>query len=316
MVKTKKPKTTTKTKNTTCTSSERNESHDGGSSVVKSDISNYQDVLLVMIGDSDIAYWPDNLIPSISACERRRRSGSRRRQNDEENGDVDDDDGDRTESNDNDNGDVDNIEIIKRGKSGATLKEIIPDLLSVMEELRQRPHSKRRMIIVACAGENDIGEGISLDSSLAALHEFLDVVFSSLQSSSSSLEAHSKHLIFLGPKFEPWLDADDDRKTNLQNKQLYSKMSRNFERCCKEYNNNNNNDNNNHNTTPSSSIYYVDCLTMFCTNETKTIPGAILGGKAKADAIYFQSDQLHLNSNGYQIWKTTIEDIIINNNIV
>ena len=300
--KTKKLKTKTKVKTTS--ESHAHDDNDGGTSN-ESDISSYQD-LLVMIGDSDIAYWPDSLIPSISSCKRRRRRRRNKKDADDEerigDGDVDDDD------DDDDTDDVDTVEIIKRGKSGATLKEIIPDLQSIMEEEKRAVVPKnRRLIIVACVGENDIGNGISLDSSVASLQEFLDVVFfSSSQEASSQattqnhLQVQEKHVvIFLGPKFEPWLDSDD-HQTNLQNKQLYSKMSRNFERCCKEYNDK-----------YSDNIHYIDCLTMFCTNETKTIPGAILGGKAKADSLFFQSDQLHLNCNGYQIWKTTIENILL-----
>ena len=49
---------------------------------------------------------------------------------------------------------------------------------------------------------------------------------------------------------------------------------------------------------------------MFCTQDTATVPGAVLGGKAMADSKYFEKDQLHLNATGYQHWKRIVEERI------
>ena len=46
---------------------------------------------------------------------------------------------------------------------------------------------------------------------------------------------------------------------------------------------------------------------MFC-GESANIPGATLGGKAKAEPVYFSSDQLHLSEEGYRIWKRVVEE--------
>ena len=61
-----------------------------------------------------------------------------------------------------------------------------------------------------------------------------------------------------------------------------------------------------------NNIHYVDCLTMFCTEESAKVPGAVLGGRAKAEYKYFEGDRLHLSVHGYQIWKKVVEDIVEN----
>jgi hypothetical protein len=81
------------------------------------------------------------------------------------------------------------------GHSGASLSETLPHLRKVLEN----HGSIQKLMIVACAGENDIGNGISLDNSLIALRQFLDAIF-------NNEKAPLKlHFIFLGPKFERWL---------------------------------------------------------------------------------------------------------------
>ena len=64
---------------------------------------------------------------------------------------------------------------------------------------------------------------------------------------------------------------------------------------------------------PNSSRFFnfgVDCLTMFCTSETKAVPGAVHGGRAIPDRRYFDSDELHLNNLGYDIWKEILDEKI------
>jgi lysophospholipase L1-like esterase len=46
---------------------------------------------------------------------------------------------------------------------------------------------------------------------------------------------------------------------------------------------------------------------MFC-GESGNVPGAALGGKAKAEPHYFDSDRLHLSYEGYQVWKGVVEN--------
>lgn len=204
------------------------------------DLSDKQDdcadtLRLVLLGDSDIAYWPVELYPTLVSRQQ--------------------------------------LAPIVSGHSGATLKDTLPHLQRVLDENSSQP-----LFFVFCAGENDIGEGISLDSSVRSLEVCLDMI-------ADSSENHC--LMFLGPKFEPWLE------NRTKSKKEYSKMSRLFARCLQRH--------------PSSErLHYIDCLTMFC-GESATIPGAVLGGRAMAEHKYFQSDLLHLSKHGYKIWKDILE---------
>jgi lysophospholipase L1-like esterase len=98
----------------------------------------------------------------------------------------------------------------------------------------------------------------------------------------------------------------DETSDSLLWKKKYSAMSRAMERCCNELNSRLNN---NSNKVRSKQIRFVDCLTMFC-GESAEQPGAVFGGRAKAEHQYFASDGLHLNDEGYQVWKDRIEHII------
>lgn len=168
------------------------------------------------------------------------------------------------------------------GHSGASLSETLPHLRKVLEN----HGSIQKLMIVACAGENDIGDGISLDNSLIALRQFLDAIFSN----DEKVPSFKHHLIFLGPKFEPWLEDDPSYK------KAYSKMSRAFSRCCEKHEN-------------ADQIQFIDCLTMFC-GDTATIPGAVLAGRAKADYKYFAADKLHLSIHGYTVWQQVVQERI------
>jgi lysophospholipase L1-like esterase len=146
------------------------------------------------------------------------------------------------------------------------------------------------LILVVCAGENDIGQGIPLESSVQALQKVLDAAFTP-PSGANNTTLH--HLVFLGPKLEPWMNDD------LDSKKSYSAMDRAFQRCCME-----------NVPTMVNNLHYVDCLVMFC-GETANVSGARLGGKAIAQEEFFDADQLHLNDSGYVIWKDVVEDMII-----
>ena len=166
------------------------------------------------------------------------------------------------------------------GHSGASLSETLPHLRKVLK----KHGSSQRLIIVACAGENDVYD-ISLDSSLIAMRQFLDAIFSNEKEPSKH-----HHLIFLGPKFEPWLEDDSSYRKS------YIKMSRAFSQCCEKHDN-------------ADQIQFIDCLTMFC-GDTATIPGAVLGGRAKADSKYFAADKLHLSIHGYKVWQQVVQERI------
>ena len=136
-----------------------------------------------------------------------------------------------------------------------------------------------RVVIVCCAGENDVGNGIPVETSLRAM----DTLLETLEKVSLSHSSYH-HMIFLGPKLEPWLEDDIDSRKH------YVQLSKGFRRRCegRKY------------------VTFCDCLTMFY-GETATRPGAVLGGRARADPKFFNKDQLHLNEEGYRIWKQVVE---------
>jgi lysophospholipase L1-like esterase len=220
---------------------------------------------LLLVGDSDIEYWPEKLFPQIR--------------------DDDDDDDDSYQH---------YLEIQHSGHSGATLTEILPYIESL---LSSEPNTKDDVgdddpylsFVVVCAGENDIGQGKSLESSVEALRQMMGLVLFDTRT-----RRRRRHFIFLGPKFEPWLEDDYDSKKQ------YATMSRSFERCCHEFGEERNVTNN---------VHFIDCLTMFC-GDTANIPGAALGGRAKAEEKYFSSDRLHLNDEGYKVWKSVVEIVM------
>lgn len=250
---------------------------------------------LVLVGDSDIAFWPKQLLPSPLNCAEK----------------------DGIEI---DTSEWDQDQTLVSGHSGATLAEVCRNLRTVLAEsqasddditsdanrrtTRARSISSDTLIIVACAGENDIGEGLSLGRSVEALREFLDAVFLGDDVNGRSSNQNNdvdRFLLFLGPKFEPWLEDDPSYKKK------YSAMSRAFQHCLQEYEIDDSTSTKN--TTSNGyrrNIYFIDCLTMFC-GETANIPGARLRGRAKADPRYFASDQLHLSKEGYSMWKDVVE---------
>jgi lysophospholipase L1-like esterase len=163
-----------------------------------------------------------------------------------------------------------------KGFSGATLGPIVKHAeASLLEN-----NGAGILFLVVCAGENDIGEGISLAKSQRAFERLLDTTFN-----------QTVRLIFLGPKFEPWHQDDPDARKQ------YVRMSKALALCCMDH-------------PMSQFITFIDCLTMFC-GESGQQPGAVIGGRAVAEQRYFQSDQLHLSNDGYRIWKEVVEHCIL-----
>ena len=151
-------------------------------------------------------------------------------------------------------------EVEVQGYSGATLEQVVDKFPEKAE------------IVIFCAGENDVGSGIEIQKSLDAIDRLLNKTF--------------HHLIFLGPKFEPWQNDD------LASRKQYTKLSKGLRRRCEG----------------KSNVTFVDCLAMFC-GDTANLP-AILGGKAKADAKFFNKDQLHLSHEGYRKWKQVVARVV------
>ena len=167
-------------------------------------------------------------------------------------------------------------ECIVSGHDGATLAQILP----YVRDIVTTTNDHNLLVLVICAGENDVGEGLELSTTFKSFQELLDIVFS--QSSAAT------KLIFLGPKIEPWLEQDTDSRKQ------YIRLSRGIERLC-------------HESSHAPNMYFFDCLTMFC-GETADLPGALYGGRAKAVPSYFAPDGLHLSDAGYANWKRLIEE--------
>jgi len=236
---------------------------------------------ILLIGDSDIARWPKELLPSppsssISASTR-----------------------------------------ITSGHSGATLDQIIQPIkeeLAAAATLRtdqqqsateDEDRLQQIIILVVCAGENDIGSGIPLAKSEEAFELLLKTVFLADDDGDAHVftapqQQRRRHLIFLGPKLEPWL-VDD-----MESRKAYIQMSRSFARICNHYLYNSNDETTT--ATTRTKVHYVDCLTLFCDGANQ--PGALFGGRAIPQARYFDDDQLHLSHKGYRIWKRQVEERI------
>lgn len=158
----------------------------------------------------------------------------------------------------------------------------------VLPELRSQIKGKQiqeELLFVLCAGENDVDMGISLDSTIRAMEDMLASIVED-----SGLPV--KHVLILGPKFEPWQQDDP------ASKKKYSKLSRSMDRACQRRSSHGSH----------HPISFLDSLTLFC-GDSASKPGAALMGKAQADPTYFASDQLHLSPEGYEIWKDEIEKL-------
>lgn len=177
--------------------------------------------------------------------------------------------------------------VTQLGRGGA----VISDLLQQIDEWKALPgvdcsshadgNAAARTLFVGCAGENDLGSGRSLDQILDTFRSVLDSLF-------KAGNQDQMRLVFLGPKYEPWLTDD-----NVSRKQ-YAKLNNGLQRAIRKHH-------------ACDEIIYIDCLTMFCTEETASVPGAVYGGKSIPDTTYFDDDGLHLNESGYAVWKKIVE---------
>lgn len=215
---------------------------------------------LLFIGDSDISQWPADLIPG---------KGPRFVQAQHQPCFY-----------------YTIVKSLVHGQSGATLSQVATMAQNDLSKMND-PDCAR--LIIACAGENDLGNGLSANAAMEGFHEFLSVVFSSFDDEEEILP----FLLFLGPKIEPWMRDDDGDAGKMIQK--YSKLSRAMSRCCKTHKN-------------SDRIIFVNCFLFFCTESSLMTPGSALGGKGIADERYFQEDKLHLSYDGYRLWQEKVEE--------
>jgi len=232
---------------------------------------------IILFGDSDISRWPPTLRPSIAASS-----------------------------------------LSNYGKGGACLKDVLHQITTVLGQWELqiihgglKSDDTIKTWFVCCAGENDIGNGscsssatTDLEQMFITFRDILDALFPTTvvtetegrrvqqqqQQQNQNQKTVSK-MIFFGPKFEPWLTDNNAAK------KMYTKLDGGLKRVARRHH-------------ARDQIIYIDCLTLFCTKETASSPGAVYGGKAMPDSQYFTDDGLHLNDKGYEIWKQIVEEKI------
>ncbi|KAL7546855.1 hypothetical protein ACHAWF_010181 [Thalassiosira exigua] len=213
---------------------------------------------MILFGDSDISRWPPSAYPSSPSL---------------------------------------HPNIINRGKGGAELVDLLRQIDRWKDDAKDEKDADvqgaaSNNLYLCCSGENDVGSGRSLDGILDAFRSVLDALFPAEDGEpdrgTPPRSGGESRLIFLGPKFEPWLANEHaSRKT-------YAKLNNGFQRSMRKHR-------------ARDSICYIDCLTKFCTHETASAPGAVYGGRAMPDGRYFDADGLHLNETGYGVWKGLVE---------
>lgn len=206
-------------------------------------------VAFVLIGDSDIDHWPAALYPQPAASFH-----------------------------------------CKAAQSGATLHECIALVKPALAQARTS--TMRHVIVVACAGENDIAQSYTAQESGAALTQFLTAILENdcaPQQQQQQQQDCPWHVIFLGPKLEPWLQDDKESR------RAYIRLSKSLQQSCAQHER-------------AAQVTFLDCLLQFCGNNAHKLKGALLGGKAVAQRQYFASDLLHLNDAGYRVWKQAVEE--------
>eukprot|EP00978_Attheya_sp_CCMP212_P047034 scaffold421190_cov50-Attheya_sp.AAC.3 len=271
-------------------------------------------IMIAMVGDSDISRWPNELYPSLSSFSNNNSSN--------------DDDDDDTAS-----------MILMRAQGGAVMSELVDQVQTILTECREnetnnhdptnnscsattttnerRNNDKNKkgnddsssslvsgravlLLLVACAGENNVGSGMSVDRTMQDFFPLLQLL--DRVSTNNHNNAIRIGMIFLGPKFEPWMKDPHHSKMRKQ----YTKLSKAMKRACQRYPDATRQASTG--TDTSSMIEYVDCLTMFARADTANLPGAISAGRAQPDPTYFDPDGLHLSPRGYGIWRQIVND--------
>ena len=194
-------------------------------------------------------------------------------------------------------------EVSNYGKGGAILKDLTKQVDKWRSEEKNWKSADCKHFFVCCAGENDLGSGRSIMQISESFRAFVDMLFPTENNKSSSSNSkatqsssllknnNNAKMIFFGPKFEPWLS--DDKSSRVQ----YNEMNTALQTALRNH-------------PASSHIKYINCLTLFCTENTANVPGAVYGHKAVPDATYFDEDGLHLNDVGYDVWKEIVENEI------
>lgn len=248
---------------------------------------------LLLIGDSDIKRWPSRLRPILP-----------RTDNTEDGSNQPSFNGDKSR-----NKTYSNIHVC--GRDGATIRDCIQVAYKFFKyHNTSTGRYNYPLIVIACAGENDLGHGLSVDNIIETFDEFIRTVLNRSSSSSASIKqleistvtpkapsmnVPKTYLFFLGPKLEPWLQDDPNSRKE------YVKLSQKMQKKVDELSTS---------ISSHSHAVFLDCLTMFC-GASSSLPGAIYGGRAIAEVKYFDEDKLHLNESGYTVWKNLVEKELI-----
>ena len=167
------------------------------------------------------------------------------------------------------------VKLVSDAVSGAKLSDLIPMVHSFIINITRK---ESRLIVVACAGENDISSGRTVTKTLKYFDEFLSTIFHDFEQIQDNKA--QCNIIFFGPKFEPWLQDD------FKYRKKYRELSDGMKKAC-------------HDHPESKAITFVDCLYMFCDKNNTDF--------FTPDKKYFQFDELHLSKLGYQVWKDKLE---------
>ena len=245
-------------------------------------------IKVIFLGDSDMSKWPSALLPSLNNNIKDIKSKCTT----------------SSENNKNDDEPIHQVIFSNYSRSGDLLSNVpnsqlpqaIAELKSDQDDKSKSTKIKKKQMIflVACAGENDISSGQPIDTIIQSFNTFIHSVFTKFINNQTKFSGPYLHLIFFGPKLEPWLDED------MESRKLYYQLSERMLRVCASMQN----------------VTYIDCLTMFCSHvgdkdtDKMSLRSGILSGKTKADKNYFSADGLHLNIKGYEVWKEKLEMIL------
>ncbi len=243
----------------------------------------HREIALVLIGDSDISRWPPELYPSIPINQHEPTSSLCHA----------------------------TLTTVNFAKGGAIMENLPKQIQKSLKEISEKRFDTT--VFIACAGENDVSSNIPMNEIISSLVKSIEKIFSK-----SSSRSNQTHLIFIGPKIEPWMTEDElDARTKYF--QLSHRLKQSFQMQKQGGERRDAGDPSSKNLYSFSStacndresvkksIFYIDCLTIFC-GESKDL--SVSGGKAIADKKYFDADELHLSHEGYELLQREVRKIL------
>ncbi len=238
---------------------------------------------LIFIGDSDIARWPKSQMPSISTHPALQHHNFKQ-------------------------------VIFNHSQNGALLANVPSQVHRALKEVKKQVHLLvPHHFFIACAGENDLSHGFSVDTVMTSFHNLLETIFTT---NNDDINTNNLHILFFGPKFEPWLNDDYEARESYD--QLSERMT--IHSLKYSYSSNvlmNDGDHGDcscsHSPVETSApkiknVTFIDSLTLFC-GETADDMGSVQYSTrhAQARSNFFDKDGLHLSDEGYALWKEELE---------